>query len=127
MISFDAIFQFLFHLFPRVKQRSLVSKSTNIKKTSDLANGAKFENILLESFIGPNENSSSKIRVRPKEFFDPELRVMFPRDLRKKYPVGTIFSATVNVRNYSIYHTVFLHAQPNTIKVVKDKKNIEQV
>lgn len=54
--------------------------------------GDRFEGVLLETIKG-----SSRPRVRPLEYFDKNIKVKFPRDLRAENPIGTRFRADVKV------------------------------
>ena len=56
--------------------------------------GDRFEGVLLETIKG---KSSSRPRVRPIEYFDEDIRVEFPRNLREENPLGTRFRADVKV------------------------------
>lgn len=79
--------------------------------------GDKFENVLLETIEG-----SSTPRVRPLEHFDSNIRVEFPKHLRKDNPVGTKFRADVKVsqktKNGEIYGNPYLVANVDSITKV---------
>lgn len=54
----------------------------------------KFEGVLLETFIGKR---TSRPRVRPLEYFEQDIVVKFPSQLRIDNPIGTRFRADVKV------------------------------
>jgi hypothetical protein len=56
--------------------------------------GDRFEGVLLETFIG---KSASRPRVRPLEYFETDIVVKFPSQLRIDNPIGTRFRADVKV------------------------------
>ena len=55
--------------------------------------GKSFKNVTLERFL----DDVSRPRVRAVDTFSGTVRVKFPRDLRKTFPIGTRFKATVKV------------------------------
>lgn len=61
---------------------------------SDYEVGDYFSGVLLKTF---KEAGISRFRVRPLESFPGDVRVVFPRQLREKYPIGTRFRALVKV------------------------------
>jgi len=58
----------------------------------NLVIGDRFEGVLLETIKG-----NSRPRVRPLEYFDENIMVKFPRDLRTDNPIGTRFRADIKV------------------------------
>lgn len=83
--------------------------------------GDKFEGVLLETI---KEESSSRPRVRPLEYFERDIRVEFPRNLREDNPIGTRFRADVKVsqktKNGQPYGNPYLVATNNTIIKMED-------
>lgn len=63
---------------------------------ADFSVGDFYEGVLLETCRDENE-SITRPRVRPLEYFPRSMRVEFPRSLREKYPIGTRFRADVTV------------------------------
>lgn len=62
--------------------------------TTPLIEGNSYENVTLETC---RDEKVSRPRVRPVSHFSPDIRVEFPRELRREYPIGTRFKATVKV------------------------------
>ncbi|PHQ86180.1 MAG: hypothetical protein COB65_01485 [Thalassobium sp.] len=56
--------------------------------------GDRFDGVLLETIKG---KGSSRPRVHPLEYFDQDIMVKFPRNLRSDNPIGTRFRADVKV------------------------------
>ena len=96
-------------IFVKYKKRDIVKqtvvdetvsleKPQNIKNYELDQNIAKvFHGILLESFFDHGASGGGRIRVRPIEFFNKDTRVEFPKDIREKHDIGTIFKASVKV------------------------------
>ena len=85
--------------------------------------GDKFEDVVLETLKG---KGSSRPRVRPVEYFDPEIRVEFPTKLREENPLGTRFKADVKVsqktREGKPFGQPYLVADVNTIEKLPQEK-----
>lgn len=84
----------------------------------DLAEGERFQGVLLETF--KPSKGISRPRVRPIELLPRELKVDFPRDLRVDNPIGTRFRADVKVcqkhnSDGSMKGLPYLYADRNTI------------
>lgn len=62
----------------------------------DFTVGDSFEAVLLETCRDENQ-SITRPRVRPLEYFPSTMRVEFPRSLRERYPIRTRFRADVTV------------------------------
>lgn len=89
----------------------------NFKMNHQLIIGDKFDDVILETFIG---KGSSRPRVRPVENFDLDIRVEFPTKLREENPLGTRFKANVKVsqktRDGKPFGPPYLVAVTNTIE-----------
>jgi hypothetical protein len=79
-----------------------------------------FEGLLLETC---RDHSVSRPRVRPTELLPGWLRVEFPRDLRERNPIGTLFRANVHVRQKHYSNGIpkgplYLRAETHSIRKV---------
>lgn len=61
---------------------------------NNLIIGDRYEGVLLETFI---DDTCTRPRVRPIEYFETDIRVEFPRHLREENPIGTRFRGDLKV------------------------------
>lgn len=85
--------------------------------------GDQFEGVLLET---TRDEKSTRPRVRPLEYFDREINVEFPRNLRVENPVGTRFRADVKVSQKTQgnmpYGKPYLVANVSSIEILEEFK-----
>lgn len=93
--------------------------------------GDRFEGVLLET---AHDGKVSRPRVRPLEYFDKDIKVEFPRNLRENNPIGTRFRADIKVsqktKNGELYGNPYLVATDSSIVKVENfspKKTIKAV
>lgn len=83
--------------------------------------GDRFEGVLLETII---DNRSTRPRVRPLEYFEKDIRVEFPRNLREDNPIGTRFRGDVKVsqktKDNQPYGSIYLVVTDKSIEKVQD-------
>jgi hypothetical protein len=87
-----------------------------------------FEGVLLETTI---DDGMSRPRVKPLEYFEEDIRVEFPRNLREENPIGTRFRADVKVcqktNENGPYGRFYLRADKNTIEKIEEHQPIRNL
>ena len=80
----------------------------------NLTEGDRFTGILLETYVCPRRGYA---RVRPVDAELSSMRVEFPTELRKEYPIGTRFRANAFVTS-KLGNAKHLKAEYHTIEVL---------
>ena len=87
-----------------IAKQTVVDEIVSLEKPQNIKNyeldqniGKVFHGILLESFFDHGASGGGRIRVRPIELFNNDTRVEFPKAIREKHDIGTIFKTSVKV------------------------------